>query len=341
MLSSKLCGINEEVEDSLENFFDKLSYILDRAPFELKRELLRHLEYLANKNGCSVDKILAGKARILKNQILTDAIANITSVLGVSPVQGDLALYNSTFYESLIRRYIHLLQPQLPANTLLVRIGNKNDGGYIFIDDFPKDTCIYSLGIGNDTGFDLHMASMGFPINMYDHTINRLPYEHELFYFSRVGIASKDSAPDFISFETMLSMAPAQHDNLILKMDIEGGEYDILSTISQPLLSRFRQIVIELHNLTRLDNKDATRKKLIALQKLNDAHQVVHVHANNNGAYTIISGIPFPDVLEVTWVRKKDFAPFLPSSFSYPIQGLDAPNIPYRADYALPFWGMR
>lgn len=74
-------------------------------------------------------------------------------------------------------------------------------------------------------------------------------------------------------------------------------------------------------------------------KKLNITHQVIHIHANNNAPYKIISGIPFPYVLEITYVRKQDFSSFYPSQMSYPVLGLDAPNVPFKADYTLPFWG--
>jgi hypothetical protein len=64
---------------------------------------------------------------------------------------------------------------------------------------------------------------------------------------------------------------------------------------------------------------------------------VVHLHANNCGAYDLVGGIPFPSVLELSYVRQ-DVCATTPSQRVFPTP-LDRPNDAARADYVLPFWG--
>lgn len=322
-------------------YFQKLSDIIKKAPQELYAEIQRHIDYISLKSGYKTEAILEGSA--IKNihpQLLTDAVANISSVLGCSPEKGSRALFQSTAYAPIMHRYIELLKPALPNNVRLQRYGNINDGGYVLIHDFPQNTLIYSIGIADDVSFDMEMAKMGFKVKMFDHTISQLPDQHELFEFTPKGIAAKDAPPQFVSLKTILNTIDnSDKNNFVLKMDIEGGEWDVLRVIDENILLNFRQIVLELHGMTDFESQENTQKRLSSLKMLNQSHQVIHIHANNNAPYEIISGIPFPDVLEVSYARRSDFGQFSPSGEVYPIQGLDRPNVPFKADYSLPFWG--
>lgn len=319
-----------------EKYFSHLGLILEYLPYLMKNEVIKHILYLSqNSNNSSAD-ILRGETGGIPPQMLKDAEININATLGDSPLKGYRSLFSSIAFTSIIESYVSLLQPKVPELPLN-RFGNTNDGGYILIDDFPKNSIIYSIGIFNDASFDLAMAEMGFPVNMFDHTIDALPCEHRLFTFTRRGLAPKDSPPDFLSLESILATAD-KSDDLILKMDIEGDEWPVLAASPESLLYRFRQIVIEMHGFTSFSSHEEVQRKIKALERLNCHHQVVHVHANNNAPYEIIGGLPFPDVLEVTYARKKDFGEFKIFDGKYPRPELDRPNVIFKADYALPFW---
>lgn len=317
-------------------FFKSINKIIDLLHDAMKMEILRHIDYLASNSNYTINDILNGKFENINVRLLKDAELNITAILGSSPLDGYRALFCSNYFFSLIKQYILLLQPLVPK-TVLKRYGNMYDGGYVLVSDFPDDTIIYSIGISNDVSFDLAMASMGYPVKMFDHTIDTIPDNHPLFTFHPLGIAKNDLPPNLISFETMLQDEKESY-NIVLKMDIEGDEWDIFSAVSDNIIKRFRQIVIEMHGFTSFDSSNKHLNILSSLKKLNHFHQVVHIHANNNAPYEIVSGIPFPDVFEVTYVRKSDFNDFAQFAGSYPREGLDQPNVPFKADYLLPFW---
>ena len=69
---------------------------------------------------------------------------------------------------------------------------------------------------------------------------------------------------------------------MILKMDVEGAEWEILSCINENILARFDQIVLEYHELLAADKE---KEKLIfsALSKINSKHKLIHLHGNNMG----------------------------------------------------------
>jgi hypothetical protein len=123
-----------------------------------------------------------------------------------------------------------------------------------------------------------------------------------------------------------------QHAYLILKIDIEGDEWQALREISEEEFLPFSQIVIEFHNLTdfALDQHIA---RLYAFKKLAKTHQVVHLHANNFGECEIIGGVAIPDVLEVTYASRNKYS-FLELSRGFPTI-LDYANNPDRAEITL------
>ena len=103
--------------------------------------------------------------------------------------------------------------------------------------------------------------------------------------------------------ETTLKSIISGHNNIFLKMDIEGynfnmGEWSWLNNLSIDELNKFRQIVIEFH----FPN---TGKHWEQLRKLSQTHYLIHFHANNNNNVIYrIDGKMIPSVFECTYVRR-------------------------------------
>ena len=226
---------------------------------------------------------------------------------------------------------IRKLQPMRVESHRKIRTGNKNDGGYVMVDDFEDIVAAYSLGVCDDVSWDLEIANRNIEVFLYDHTIANLPESHAKFHWKRQGIASEEH-----SQFTTLSIAVASNGhlsspNLLLKCDIEGSEWEVLAGIESSLLSNFRQIIIELHNLDRLGDANFLMQFTSAITKLTDNHTVVHVHGNNNAGLVLETGLPpLPECLEVTLVRTSDYS-LIPSTEIYPTN-LDAPCHPYKPD---------
>ena len=162
----------------------------------------------------------------------------------------------------------------------LVRIGREYDGGYIMLNDFHDGGIAYSFGISNDVSWDKDMASRGYDVFMYDHTIDELPEQNPHFHWSKLGIADGETHDDRLKTIDELIKQNHHEDkrNMILKMDVEGAEWGFLSQVDSETLSQFSQITLEFHNV--INNRD-TKQVLEALRKLNITHQLIHVHANN------------------------------------------------------------
>lgn len=96
----------------------------------------------------------------------------------------------------------------------------------------------------------------------------------------------------------------AVRPNIFLKMDIENAEWPAILATDQAELSRFSQIVCELHYFQGL--ADATHRSAVfeALSRLNEDYAVVHIHANNYAGWVDLANVLIPCVLEVTFANR-------------------------------------
>jgi hypothetical protein len=227
------------------------------------------------------------------------------------------------------------LRPHTLAGAEKVRVGRFFDGGYVMLDLFDNVQAAYSLGINDDVSWDLDIAARGIPVYQYDHTISGLPEDHPLFHWEPKCIGGvADEGRGIETLERLI--AKNGHDeatNMILKCDIEGSEWPLLQRTSNSTLRRFSQIVIEIHSMDRLADRQHADTVRRAFSNLTASHRVVHVHANNFARWEILGGVPVPEVIELTLARK-DLGSFSVSDEVFPTS-LDMPCMPERADYYL------
>lgn len=233
------------------------------------------------------------------------------------------------------RTVLGLLRPMYVLDGRLVRRGRPNDGGYVMLDDEGRDGIAYSLGISDDVSWDLEMAQLGCTIFQYDHTVPGPPVADPRFHFARTGIAAEASADGV--FRTLDSLVEenghAARDDMILKMDIKGHEWDVLAALAPGKRRLFSQILLEMHRFVRIDDEAHYEKVVAVLRALNEDHQCIHVHANNYGWIGMLGGVMMPDTLEVTFVRRAGHR-FGPCFRSFPTD-LDMPCNPDAADIFL------
>lgn len=184
-----------------------------------------------------------------------------------------------------------------------IRLGREHDGGYILVDDFHESNgIVYSLGIADDISFDKDLANRGYEVYMYDNSIECPPEEHGLFHFFKYGIgcgANLHTLDDILIENNHLT-----NKNMILKMDIEGFEYETIYDIDEVNLQRFSQIIIEFHDIISYNNL------LIfpVLEKLNKYFQCVHIHGQDVAPIVRIgSDKILPNYIEATYLNKSKY----------------------------------
>lgn len=236
-------------------------------------------------------------------------------------------------YQDDILKVVRLLEPKRAVGLGKIRMGSANDGGYIQIDDHTNISAAISIGISNDDAWDLAVARMGIPVHQFDHTITRSPSTHPLLHFNckkAAPIASVDAVtiPDLVAAYSKLDVP-----DLILKMDIEGAEWDILDNSDSNSLSRCSQIICEFHGLARLYEAPFHARAMRIFQKLARDFAVVHIHANNHGDLCNLANIAVPSTLELSFANRKRYS-FAATDEIFPTS-LDAPNNPANAEIML------
>jgi hypothetical protein len=87
-------------------------------------------------------------------------------------------------------------------------------------------------------------------------------------------------------------------------MDIEGSEYESIISAPSDTLERFRIIVIEVHDLRAAVSRSGLVLFTLFMRKLMESHIIVHAHPNNASPPIEINGLIWPEVLELTLLRK-------------------------------------
>lgn len=216
------------------------------------------------------------------------------------------------------------------------RLGVNGDGGYVLADLEKKYDCYISAGISNEESFSRDFLSkhnidkeecFGF-----DGTIHQYPenYNGEKLQFIKKNINFYNDDAN-----TNLTDIIENHNDIFLKMDIEGGEFNWIVSLSEEQLSKFSQIVMEVHWIYN-DSIVPKEIKKQCLEKLSKTHYLVHIHGNNNEN---VYSDGFPPVVELTYIHKNYFDVTPPlNTTPLPIDGLDFPNKKGVSDINLNFY---
>lgn len=236
-------------------------------------------------------------------------------------------------YRQAIANFLNQVRP-VGTDTPLIRIGGDGDGGYLVPDDLEGIAACFSPGVGAVSTFEADMARRGIRTFLADYSVDGPAEHHPLFKFEKKYLGIVNDATH-MTLDSWVENEGPFHGDLVLQMDIEGGEYDVLVDASNSVLARFRMMVIEFH---RLDVQVADPASLAWLRrvflKLSKHFEVVHIHPNNVVPPVMMRGLAIPPYVEFTFLRRDRVRNKVPAA-SYP-HPLDRPNVPERPDVALP-----
>jgi hypothetical protein len=198
------------------------------------------------------------------------------------------------------------LQPVQLKNCALKRYGLGIDEGYLLCDNLLKNTrVVYSYGIDGRDGLGCEISTkLRVPVHQYDcFNLTRPVCEtgSAIFHEECVAGATERDASGRL-FDTIENQIIKNNDagkTLLLKMDIEGAEWESLAATSDETLQNVDQIAMEFH-------KQQDKLKYIDLiQKLKTNFYIAHIHFNNF-ACTRGLDMPFPSfAVQVLMVNKK------------------------------------
>jgi len=201
---------------------------------------------------------------------------------------------------------LHPRQTQFP----LVRLGAKGDGGYLVPDCLEDITACFSPGVAKVSMFEFDCLERDMKIFMADKSVdepnwkvhkNRYSFEKKY-----IGCTNNEA---FMTLDSWFESSDLPDDaELLLQMDIEGGEYPTLMNISDGLIGRFKIMVIEFHRLQNLWNRGFFEIAEAVFNKILQTHVCVHLHPNNfkgtNGSVYSLFEVDIPKVMEFTFLRK-------------------------------------
>ena len=221
------------------------------------------------------------------------------------------------------------LQPVVMKNCTLKRFGSANDGGYLMCENLIESIdAAYSYGVGpnDDWGCDVSRR-YHVPVYQYDCFDPARPTcegGRFIFHNECVGDRTGNRGPHF--FDTLDNQVRKNGDigrRLIIKMDIEGAEWESLLAVPDELLTAIPQIAIEMHGYD-------DPKIVEVLRKLKRNFYLVNLHFNNWSCTWKAAPLP-AWAYQVLWVNKRigivDPAAPVPAPMS-PLNTPDSPTWP-------------
>jgi len=235
-----------------------------------------------------------------------------------------------THSEEARRRLFAELQPVRLANCTFQRFGEPHDGGYVLCANLLASVqSAYSYGISgyDQWGCDVSRR-LGVSVHQYDcFNLGRPSCPGGRTVFHEECVAGEPAVIDGRLFDTPGNQFAKNGDGarrLVVKMDVEGAEWDTLLRAPDAVLQQIDQVAIELHS------GGEEQRAVAAVMKLKQYFYVANLHFNN---FSCQKGIaPFPaDVFEVLFVSKRVGVPGGSGPAGAP-PGLMATNNPQLKD---------
>lgn len=229
-----------------------------------------------------------------------------------------------------------LLSALRPVKTKydLIRIGGDNDGGYLLPDDLSGVSKCFSPGVDVTAKFEIDLCKRGIGSHLADASVDGAPAGFTPLSFTKKYLDGINT-DDYMTLEFWVRNKAGGLGDLILQMDIEGGEYITLLATPIDILRRFRIMAIEIHDAQYwFNNPIAWGMTQTFFTKLLQDFHVVHNHPNNNCPFIEVDDLLIPTVFELTLLRKDRAAPEgFCDTFPHP---LDQPNVLDKPDRPLP-----
>jgi len=215
-----------------------------------------------------------------------------------------------------------------------IRLGKDNDGGYVIpIELIEVTDVLMGYGISDDISFErdftkrYNKTSYGFDCGIKNietgdlncHFLSECIGTSDYLYNNQV-LSGKIS-----SFSEQRQRLKLINKKILIKMDIEGAEYEVIDDILK-YSKDITGIVIEIHHIK---NSMFQEKILNLLYSIDQNFILVHLHGNNGYCEAVYN---IPNTIELSYINKNlvDYYQ-ISSNQKHPLP-IDQPCIKYKPD---------
>ena len=257
-----------------------------------------------------------------------------SSLLSRQPLSSSLARSSVARRQRKLREAILAeLQPVALKNCTLKRFGSANDGGYLMCENLiePLDTG-YSYGVGPNDDWACEVSRRyHVPVHEYDCFDPARPIcDGGRFVFHNECVGNRTGNRESHFFDTLENQISKNGDTgrrVIIKMDIEGGEWESLLAAPDELLASIPQLAMEMHGFD-------DPRILEVLRKLKRNFYLVNLHFNNWSCTSKAAPLP-AWAYQVLWVNKRIGIIDPTAPVPAPMSPLNAPDSPTWRDCQL------
>lgn len=282
-------------------------------------------------------------------------LASVTAIVAVLVVRNQIKVYRGRQARAALMQQRHpvvpepaevvqrrqalfeLLQPVAISNCQLERFGEDHDGGYLMCGNLLGGVGSgYSYGINgyDQWGCDIS-RKLNVPVHQYDCFNTTQPScraGETIFHAECVG--DRTETADGRVFDTVRNQLAKNGDSskrIVLKIDVEGAEWDSLLAVPDEILQQIDQLAVEFHWAEDEQFRWVDPDKYIrVVRRLKEFFEVGHIHFNNSSCIGDLR--PFPTwAYEVLFVSRR-LAVVDRSRKAHGLHPLDAPNNPSLPD---------
>ena len=222
------------------------------------------------------------------------------------------------------------LKPVTLSNCNLKRYGGPNDGGYLMCENLIQGIqTAYSYGIDTEDNWGCEVSrQLQVPVHQYDcFTEERPTCDRGLFVFHDECVGARTETVDGHLFDTVTNQIARNGDarrRLLVKIDVEGAEWDSLMATPDSVLDAIEQMPMELHGVDE-------RRFLDLVRRLKTRFHLVNLHFNNFGCNAELAPMR-SRAYQVLWVNKRVGVLDPDAPVPAPPSPLNAPDDPTQPD---------
>ncbi len=234
------------------------------------------------------------------------AVAIVALSVGILVVHNQVKVYQGRQARAALRQQRHpvvqqprevverrqalfnMLQPVALTNCRMERFGEAHDGGYLMCGNLLDDVqAAYSYGIGGYDKWGCDMSRrLDLTVHQYDcfNTSQPACWGGETVFHAECVGGSRVTEEGRV-FDTIANQFAENGDGskrVVLKIDVEGAEWDSLLALPDELLQRIDQMAVEFHWLEDEQYRwVGDEKYLSVVRRLTQFFEVGNIHFNN------------------------------------------------------------